>query len=143
MAISGLNATLYCGETESAMTKLVDIKDVPDLISEPNLLDATTLTDPMQVQIFGINQADMKTFTANYSKEDFEKVSESGYDDTSDNNADKYYALKLGDGSGFTWKGMHQAGLSGFGVDEVVEMPINIIMKTKPKFNKALTINGG
>lgn len=143
MAISGLNTTLYCGETESAMTKLTDIKDVPDLISEPNLLDATTLSDQMQVQIFGINQADMKTFTANYSKEDFEKVSESGYDDTSDNNEDKYYALKLGDGSGFTWKGMHQAGLSGFGVDEVVEMPINIIMKTKPKFNKALTINGG
>lgn len=142
MAISGLNATLYCGTTDNSLAKLCDIKDVPDLISDPNLLDATTLSDPMQVQIFGINQADIKTFTANYSKEDYESVSQLGYDDTSENNEDKYYALKLGDGSGFTWKGMHQVGLSGFGVDEVVEMPINIIMNTKPKFNKTLTISG-
>lgn len=143
MAISGLNTTLYCGETESALTKLVDIKDVPDLISDPNLLDATTLSDSMQVQIFGINQADIKTFTANYSAADYKKVSESGYDDTSDSNEDKYYALKMGDGSGFTWKGMHQVGVSSFGVDEVVEMPVNCIMKTKPKFSQNLTINGG
>ena len=56
-AISGLNTTLYCGATESALTKLCDIKDVPDMISDPNLLDATTLSDPMQKQIFGINQS--------------------------------------------------------------------------------------
>ena len=47
-AISGLNTTLYCGVIESALTKLCDIKDVPDMISDPNLLDATTLSDPMQ-----------------------------------------------------------------------------------------------
>ena len=38
-AISGLNTTLYCGDSATALTKLCDIKDVPDLISEPNLLD--------------------------------------------------------------------------------------------------------
>lgn len=73
-AISGLNTTLYCGATESALTKLCDIKDVPDMISDPNLLDATTLSDPMQKQIFGINQSDIKAFTANYNKEDYESV---------------------------------------------------------------------
>ena len=56
-AISGLNTTLYCGDSATALTKLCDIKDVPDLISEPNLLDATTLSDPMQVNIFGIIMA--------------------------------------------------------------------------------------
>lgn len=142
MAISGLNTTLYCGTTDSSLTKLCDIKDVPDLISDPNLLDATTLSDPMQVNIFGINQADIKTFTANYTAADYEIVSKSGYDDSSDENAIKYYALKMGDGSGFTWSGMHQVGVSGFGVDEVVEMPINIIMRTKPKFIKNLVVNG-
>lgn len=64
-AISGLNTTLYCGATESALTKLCDIKDVPDMISDPNLLDATTLSDPMQKQIFGINQSDIKAFEQN------------------------------------------------------------------------------
>lgn len=51
IAISGLNTTLYCGDSATALTKLCDIKDVPDLISDPNLLDATTLSDGMQKQI--------------------------------------------------------------------------------------------
>ena len=75
-AISGLNTTLYCGDSATALTKLCDIKDVPDLISEPNLLDATTLSDPMQVNIFGVIQSDTKSFTANYNKTDYKKVKE-------------------------------------------------------------------
>lgn len=142
-AISGMNTTLYCGATESALTKLCDIKDVPDMISDPNLLDATTLSDPMQKQIFGINQSDIKAFSANYNKEDYESVQKAGYDESAEENPDKYYAIKMQDGSGFTWQGMHQVGLSSFGVDEVVEMTINCIFHTKPKFVKALTINGG
>ena len=94
-AISGLNTTLYCGDSATALTKLCDIKDVPDLISEPNLLDATTLSDPMQVNIFGIIQSDTKSFTANYNKTDYKKVKEAGYDETSESNAVKYYALKM------------------------------------------------
>lgn len=78
-AISGLNTTLYCGDSATALTKLCDIKDVPDLISEPNLLDATTLSDPMQVNIFGIIQSDTKSFTANYNKADYTKVKAAGY----------------------------------------------------------------
>ncbi len=31
-AISGLNTTLYCGESATTLTKLCDIEDVPDLI---------------------------------------------------------------------------------------------------------------
>lgn len=142
-AISGLNTTLYCGKTSTNLTKLCDIKDVPDLISDPNLLDATTLSDPMQKHIFGIVQADTKSFTANYNKTDYEAVKSSGYDEASENNEDQYYALKMQDGSGFTWQGMHQVGLSGFGVDEVVEMTINCIFHSVPKFSAALTINGG
>ena len=142
-AISGLNTTLYCGETANALKQLCDIKDVPDLISDPNLLDATTLSDGMQKQIFGIIQADTKAFTANYNKDDYKKVKEAGYDETSESNVDKYYALKMQDGSGFTWQGMHQVGLSGFGVDEVVEMTINCIFTKKPEFSETLTVNGG
>ena len=111
-AISGLNTTLYCGDSATALTKLCDIKDVPDLISEPNLLDATTLSDPMQVNIFGIIQSDTKSFTANYNKADYTKVKAASYDETSDSNTVKYYALKMQDGSGFTWQGMHQVEFS-------------------------------
>ena len=106
-AISGLNTTLYCGDSATALTKLCDIKDVPDLISEPNLLDATTLSDPMQVNIFGIIQSDTKSFTANYNKTDYKKVKEAGYDETSESNTVKYYAL-AGYASGWLvrlWRG--------------------------------------
>jgi hypothetical protein len=75
IAISGLNTTLYCGDSATALMKLCDIKDVPDLISEPNLLDAITLSDSMQVNIFGIIQSDIKFFIANYNKDDYKKVS--------------------------------------------------------------------
>lgn len=141
-AISGLNTTLYCGESASALAKLCDIKDVPDLISDPNLLDATTLSDGMQKQIPGIIQADIKAFTANYNKDDYKKVKGAGYDETSESNVDKYYALKMQDGSGFTWQGTHLVGLSGFGVDEVVEMTVNCIFHSTPKFSDQLTIAG-
>lgn len=48
--ISSYGITLYEG-TSGTMTKLCDIKDFPDLVSDPNLLDVTTLSDPMQKQI--------------------------------------------------------------------------------------------
>ena len=53
------------------------------------------------------------------------------------------FRSKMQDGSGFTWQGMHQVGLSGFGVDEVVEMTINCIFTKKPEFSETLTVNGG
>ena len=45
-------------------------------------MDATTLSDPMQVNIFGIIQSDTKSFTANYNKTDYKKVKEAGYSTT-------------------------------------------------------------
>ena len=65
--ISSYGITLYEG-TSGTMTKLCDIKDFPDLISDPNLLDVTTLSDPMQKQIFGINQSDLKPFTRSITR---------------------------------------------------------------------------
>ena len=82
-------------------------------------------------------------FMTKSEKDDYKKVKEAGYDETSESNTVKYYALKMQDGSGFTWQGMHQVGLSGFGVDEVVEMTINCIFTKKPEFSETLTVNGG
>ena len=137
--ISSYGVELYEG-TAGAMTKLVDIKDFPDLISEPNLLDVTTLSDPMQKQIFGINQADIKAFTAFYNKTDYQAVSEKGYKDSDGElNTIHHYALKFSDGSGFTWDGMHQCGMSGAGVDEALEFPVNMIFLSKPKWSATVS----
>ena len=47
--------------------KVVDIKDYPDLIGTPNMLDATTLSNSQEIQIAAIKRAgDGLQFTANY-----------------------------------------------------------------------------
>ena len=72
MAISSYKTFLMKkGSSGSTYEKLVDIKEFPDLGGDPNMLDATTLSDPMQINIMGIQKVDALTFTANYSSEDF------------------------------------------------------------------------
>ena len=86
---------------------------------------------------------DVSRYQGSITPEGWKKVKAAGYDETSESNTVKYYALKMQDGSGFTWQGMHQVGLSGFGVDEVVEMTINCIFTKKPEFSETLTVTGG
>jgi hypothetical protein len=58
----------------STYTKLIDIKDFPDLGGAPEMLETTTLSDSMQTYIEGIQSLDALEFTANYTKEDYAKL---------------------------------------------------------------------
>ena len=127
MAISSYNVVLKCGTSAADVEKLVDIKDFPDLIGDPNLLETTTLSDSQQTYIPGIKTADLLTFTFNYTKEDFQKVK-------ADEGKEMFYELSFSDGSKFTWKGQHTAGLPGKGVDEVLEATINIAPSSPVEF---------
>ena len=60
--------------TGDTYTKLIDIKDFPDLGGAPEMLETTTLSDSMQTYIEGIQSADALEFTANYTKEDYTKL---------------------------------------------------------------------
>ena len=130
MAISTLGVTLKMGESEGALEKVVDIKDFPDLIGDPNMLETTTLSDEAVTNIPGIRSSDMLTFTCNYTKADFTAVNEKA-------NTDLYYSLEFSDGSKFTWQGQHTCGLPGKGVDEVIEFTINIAASTAVEFAAA------
>ena len=127
MAISTLGVTLKMGESAEALEKVVDIKDFPDLIGDPNMLETTTLSDSQQTYIPGIKSADMLQFTCNYTKADFQAVNE-------DAETPLFYALEFSDGSKFTWQGQHTCGLPGKGVDEVIEFTINIAPSTPVVF---------
>ena len=70
MAISTYKIFLMMKDT-STYTKLVDIKDFPDLGGAPEMLETTTLSDKMQTYIPGIQSLDALEFTANYTKTDF------------------------------------------------------------------------
>ena len=130
MAISTLGVTLKMGESAAALEKVVDIKDFPDLIGEPNMLETTTLSDEAVTNIPGIRSSDMLTFTCNYTKADFTAVNELA-------NTALHYSLEFSDGSKFTWQGQHTCGVPGKGVDEVIEFTINIAASTAVEFAAA------
>lgn len=113
--------------TSGSYAKVVDIKDYPDMIGTPNMLDATTLSNTQEIQIAGIKRVgDGFQFTANYTLANYSRVKElegNQYD----------YALWLGgttegvpDGHNgkFSWTGDITAGFPGKGVDEVQDMSI-------------------
>lgn len=127
MAINTYGVSLEWGTSADNVAKVIDIKDFPDLIGDPEMLETTTLSDAQVTNIPGIKGSDMLTFTYNFTKEDFAKVE-------ADANKPLHYALKFSDGSKFTWEGQHTSGLPGKGVNEVIEATVNIAASTAVTF---------
>jgi len=119
-----LNRDTSATETPS-WAKLCDIKDFPDLGSSPEAIDATTLSDAMEVFIQGIKKSGQLEFTANYD--------DSVYDTLAALTGSEDFQLWFGtDGiSGkFSWTGTLSAHLVGAGVNAVVEMKVVITPST-------------
>ena len=127
MAISSFGITLKWGTSAETAAKVVDIKDFPDLIGDPNLLETTTLSDAQVTNIPGIKGSDLLTFTCNYTSADFKAVKD-------DEGTPQHYVLEFSDGSKFSWQGQHTCGLPGKGVDEVVEFTVNVVPSTAVEF---------
>lgn len=121
--ISTQGIKLMRSTSGTGYTELCRIKDYPDLIGDPNLIEVTDLQDTQQTNILGVKTSGLLTFTSNYTKEEYEKAAtnegESGY-----------YALQLSDGTGWKWQGSHTLGIPGHGVDEAVEFTVNCINST-------------
>ena len=135
MAISTYKVFLM-KNTGSTYEKLVDIKDFPDLGGTPEMLETTTLSNGMQTYIPGIQSLEGLEFTANYDKEDYEKVVALKDVET------KYAVWFGGTESGgvitptgsegkFEFSGKLSVFVSGGGVNEVVEMTISIAPSTE------------
>ncbi len=127
MAINTYGVELHWGTSAEAVAKVIDIKDFPDMIGEPEMLETTTLSDAQVTNIPGIKSSEMLTFTYNFTKEDFSKVE-------ADAGKALHYALVFSDGSKFTWQGQHSSGLPGKGVNEVIEATVNIAASTEVIF---------
>ena len=127
MAISTYGISLMCKEgTGSTYTKLIDIKDFPDLGGAPEMLETTTLSDNMQTYIPGIQSLDALEFTANYTLADYKKIKAMEGTDTA-------FAVWFGtDGADgkFEFRGQISAFPVGGGVNEVVGMTISIAPST-------------
>lgn len=69
MATSTYKTFLMVGTTSGSTTtysKLVDIKEFPDIGGDPELLETTTLSDKMKTFILGLQNNEGLKFTANY-----------------------------------------------------------------------------
>ena len=58
----------------TAYTKLVDIKEFPDLGKAPDTIDITTLSDSMKRYLQDILDTGQLEFTANYDLDDYKKL---------------------------------------------------------------------
>lgn len=138
MAISTYKIFLMKGETSGSTTtysKLIDIKDFPDLGGSPEMLETTTLSDKMQTYVPGIQSLDALEFTANYTKADFTTLK--ALEGTSTKFAVWFGATETGgvltpDGSDgkFEFEGILSVFPVGGGVNEVVDMTITIAPST-------------
>ena len=136
MAISTYKIFLMYKEKDgSAYSKLIDIKDFPDLGGAPEMLETTTLSDGMQTYIPGIQSLDGLEFTANYTKADFDRLK--ALEGTEHNFAVWFGGTVTGsqinptgtDGK-FEFSGQLSVFPVGGGVNEVVGMTISIAPST-------------
>lgn len=137
MAISTYKIFLMKKATspEDTWEKLIDIKDFPDLGGTPEMLETTTLSDRMQTYIPGIQSLDALEFTANYTKEDFDKLKdlegvENSYAVWFGGTESAGSVTPTGTDGKFEFKGQLSAFPVGGGVNEVVDMTITIAPST-------------
>ena len=133
MSISTYQVYLMYKDSEaSSYSKLVDVKDFPDLGGSPEQLDTTTLSDKMKTSILGIQELDTLDFTANYTKDDYTKLKALERKNVS-------FAVWMGGTSAgepdghdgkFAFEGMLSVFVAGGGVNEVVDMTISIAAST-------------
>ena len=126
-------------KTDATYTKLVDIRDFPDLGGAPELLETTTLSDKIQKYIEGIQSNEGLEFNTNYNKADYTALNAL-------KGQDEEYALWFGgteqggsvtpDGSNgkFEFSGQLSVRVTGGGVNEVVSMAITIVPTTGIEF---------
>lgn len=137
MAISTYKVFLMKKGTGQSATysKLVDIKDFPDLGGAPEMLETTTLSDGASTYIPGIQSQEALEFTANYTKADFTTLK--ALEDTETDFAVWFGATVAGgvatptgsDGK-YEFKGKLSVYVVGGGVNEVVNMKISIAPST-------------
>ena len=109
MAINTQGVTLKWGSAAGSLTKKIDVKDFPDLGGSPEMIETTTLSDPMQTFILGILSRLLR-LTAT-TKSDFEVVND-------DANTDLYYALNLAMlAASIEWQGQHSVRVTGASVN--------------------------
>ena len=130
--IASIGTHLVRGESADSLSEWIKIKEVPDLIGEPDLLETTDLTDSQQTNTLGVQSADLLTFTFNRTKELVDKVAKTA-------NTDAWYGVVFPEGDGYVWNGQHILTQPGFGVNEVIDATVGISNNTALEYKDSIT----
>lgn len=135
MATSSYKSFLMVKGTGDTYSKVVDIKDYPDLGGEPEMLETTTLSDPIQTNIPGIQTMDSMAFTSNYTPEDYATVkalegAEHSFAVWFGGTESGGVLTPTGSEGKFNFDGQLVVYVLGKGVNEVREMQISIAAST-------------
>lgn len=106
--------------------KLIDIKSYPDLGGAPELLETTTLSDPMRTNILGIQGNDAMEFTCNYTKDDYNTVKAL-------EGTEQHLAIFFGENGAdgkFTFDGYVSVRANGGDVNAVRDMTVTVAAST-------------
>ena len=127
--------TFLMQKKENAYEKLVDIKDFPDLGGAPEMLETTTLSDPMQTYIEGIQSQDALEYTINYDLATYQKLlamkgTETEFSVWFGGNEKNGVVTPTGAEGKFNFKGYLSVRVVGKGVNEVKEAIISIAPST-------------
>ena len=138
MAISTYKVYLM-KKSDSTYSKLIDIKEFPDIGGDPEMLETTTLSDKMQTFIMGIQSNEALSFTANYTKADFTALqalegSEVDYAIWFGATESGGSVTPVGSNGKFSFKGELSVHVNGGGVNEVVEMTVTNAPTTAIEF---------
>lgn len=138
MATSSYKTFLMKGTTSGSSTtysKLVDIKDFPDLGGTPEMLDTTTLSDKMKTSIAGIQSIDSLQFTLNYDSDTYDTLDaltgvETKYAVWFGGTESSGVVTPTGSEGKFEFTGTSSVYATGKGVNEVREMVFTIAPST-------------
>ena len=135
MASSTYKTFLMKKGTGDTYEKLVDIKDFPDIGGAPEMIETTTLSDPMQTYVEGIMGSDAMEFTINYDLDTYEtllgmKGVENEFAIWFGGSESAGVVTPTGDEGKFAFKGYLSVRVVGKGVNEVKEATISIAPST-------------
>ena len=130
MQSTTMHTYLGYAATGTAYTKLVDIKDFPDLGGEPDQVETTTLSNEKQTFLLGVQSMSSMTFAANYVPEQYDEL-----EALADGTIHKFCLSfgETGEYGIFTWEGQLSVWVTGGGVNAAREMTISISAATEVK----------
>ena len=127
ICVNGNEVKFEYGDSESSMTAIPELKEIPEFGSSPEKVETTHMTSKQKTYIQGIGDSGDMEFKFNYDKTIFAAIDALG-------SAPQKVKVTLSDKSTFEFGGQFSIKYNGGGVNSVAEMTIAIALNTDLKF---------